>query len=121
MQNESLQENTGYWKSVARLIQLYNLLVPSHLEDHLIAALSELLNPGPSGHQPLPGSFHKKDLQNRALYCLNFSKQSAPLKFHSGSVFWRHTKVLPLLHVSLTYQVSKPDSRGVPSKESWPT
>lgn len=60
MQNESLQENTGYWKSVARLIQLYNLLVPSHLEDHLIAALSELLNPGPSGHQPLPGSFHKK-------------------------------------------------------------
>lgn len=60
MQNESLQENTGYWKSVARLIQLYNLLLQSHLEDHLIEAFSELLNSGPSGHQPLLGSFHKK-------------------------------------------------------------
>lgn len=78
------------------------------MKDHLIAASSELWNPGPSGHQPLPGSFHKKKSAEQGTLLFKLLKASCPLEIPFWFCILEHcTQMLPLLHVSPTYQVSK--------------
>lgn len=57
------------WKNVSSLIQLQNLMIQRNLRGHLIEAFTELLNPSPSGHQPLLGSSNDKKCKAGHLIC----------------------------------------------------
>lgn len=51
------------WKNVSSVIQLQNLMIQRNSREHVIEAFTKLLNPSPSGHQPLFGSSNDKKYQ----------------------------------------------------------